>query len=188
MSLRFSIPVTLRSLGRGFHVVPEDEIERDLSATPSPIDYQPMFEAGRQVALWLLDVARARTSDPLDHAAIARVRRALALALATDAPVGARPDVSEEDLLTVAGILLTAFEADLGISGLGTIAGRLYDEADGDLDTISAALAAFVADQAAALFAHSTRKRRVVAVVPVLVRRRPRVVDEDALADVLSTR
>lgn len=189
MSLRFSIPISLRSLGRGFHVVPDDETERDPSDPPPPIDYRPFFDAGHQVARWLLDVARSRTGDPHDRAAIDRVQRALTVAVASSAPACARPEISEEDLLTVAGILITTFEADLGVPGLGVFAGSIYDAADGDLELVRAALTHMAASQAAATVERArgrTPKRRLV--MPVIVRRRPRIVDEDAFADVASTR
>ncbi|HVV85649.1 MAG TPA: hypothetical protein VHE35_21460, partial [Kofleriaceae bacterium] len=64
------------SLGDGFHEVPEDEMDRDPSAPPPPIDFKPLFAAGRQVVTWLCDVARSRTNDALDHTAIDRVDRA----------------------------------------------------------------------------------------------------------------
>ncbi len=193
MSLRFSIPITLRSLGRGFHVVPEEEIEREPSAVPPPIDYAPLADAGRQAALWLLDVARSHTSDPLDQTSIDRVQRAVTLAFATNAPACARPDVSEEDLLTVAGILITAFEADLGVPGLGAVAGSLYDATDGDLDQIRTAIVDTLAERAAqsmiATVARSrSTRRRAGGGVPFAVRRRPRIVDEAAFDDVIIVR
>lgn len=178
MSLRFSIPVTLRSLGRGFHVVPDVEIERDESQAPPPIDYAPLVDASRQVGLWLLDVARSRTSDPLDLTAIDRVQRAFVASFAETQC--RRIDVSEEDLLTVAGILIAAFEIDCAAPGLSAAAGSLYDATDGDLDQLRLALAAAVAQRA--VRSHLA-KRRVVGVVPVIVRRRPRIVDDEALDD-----
>lgn len=184
MSPRFSIPIILASLGHGgFHIVPTEETEREPSAALPPIDYAPLMNASRQVALWLLDVARSRTIDPLDHTAIDRVQRALVVAFATNAPACARPNVSEEDLLTVAGILITAFEDDLGIGGLGAVAGSMYDAADRERATgIDAAMAA----QLVAAMVPKPRAlvRQAVRVVPFAVRRRPRVVDEDALDDV----
>jgi hypothetical protein len=183
VSLRFSIPITLRSLGRGFHVVPDAETDAETEAQrgrqePAPIDYAPLADASRQVGLWLLDVARSRTSDPLDLPAIDRVQRAF-LASFSEAPCR-RPDVSEEDLLTVAGILITAFEIDLAAPGLGAVAGSLYDETDGDLGQVRSAVAAAIAQRA--VRSHLA-KRRVVGVVPIIVRRRPRIVDDEALDD-----
>lgn len=178
MSLRFSIPITLRSLGRGFHVVPDSEIERDESQAPVPIDFAPLVDASRQVGNWLLDVARSRTNDPVDLGAIERVQRAFLDSLSA-APCR-RFDVSEEDLLTVAGILIAAFEIDFPAPGVSAAAGSLYDATDGDLDQLRSALAAAVAQRA--VRAHIA-KRRVVGVVPVVVRRRPRIVDDEALDD-----
>ncbi len=190
MSPRFSVPITFRSLGRGFHVVPEEETERDPSDAPPPIDYRPFFDAGHQVALWLLDVARSRTDDPLDQAAVDRVQRAVTIAFASNAPSCARAEISEEDLLTVAGILITAFEADLDMPGLGFLAGSIYDAADGDLNRMQAALTRVAAGQATAAVvrARGPRAQTRRLVVPLIVRRRPRIVDEDALADVRSSR
>jgi len=191
VSLRFSIPITLRSLGRGFHTVPDEDTEREPSATPPPIDYAPFLDATRRVGLWLLDVARTHTTDALDQTAIDRVQRAF-LASLTDAREHVRDDVSEEDLLVVAGILITAFEADLGAPGLSDAAGALYSESAGGLDTIQHALVAAVgectAQQLAATAMRAPAKRRTRVVLPIVVRRRPRVVDEDVIADLLSAR
>jgi hypothetical protein len=178
VSLRFSIPITLRSLGRGFHIVPTEEIEREPSDELPPIDYAPLKSAARDISFWLLDVARSRTDDPLDHTAIDRVHRALVVALAANASTCTRPDVSEEDLLTVAGILLTAFEVDLGLDGLGMATGSAYD-AERDRETASMA-----AKLVAAMVPKRGLVRQVVRIVPWSVGRRPRVVDQDALDDV----
>ncbi len=188
MSLRVSIPITLRALPRGFHIVPDEEIERDPSQAPRPIDYAPLLDAGRRVALWLLDVARNHASDPLDLTAIDRVQRAVLVACASKSTECALREVSvsEEDLLTVAGILITAFEIDFGVSGLGSLAGSLYDATDGDLSAIRIVLAEAMALGAAAGKRARSSKRGTVAVAPIVVRRRPRVVDEDALDDVLA--
>jgi hypothetical protein len=163
--------------------VPAEETERDASAELPPIDYTPLQHASRQIAMWLLDVARSRTTDPLDHTSIDRVQRALVLAFATNAPACARPEVSEEDLLTVAGILITAFEADLGIEGLSAVAGALYDEADRKRATgIDEAMAAQLV--AAMVPKPKAFVRQVVRIVPFGATRRPRVVDDDTLDDV----
>jgi hypothetical protein len=187
LSLRISIPVTLRSLGRGFHLVPDEEIEREPSEASPPIDYAPLLDAGRRVALWLLDVARSHTSDPLDHTAIDRVQRAVMLASVKNSAACVVRDVSEEDLLTVASILIMTFGAELGETDFETLAGSLYDAIDGD----EAAFRSMVAETLSLGVAAGKRARspkRGVIVAPVIVRRRPRIVDEDALADVVSTR
>jgi hypothetical protein len=190
LSLPITFPVTLRSLGRGFHVVPDAEIERaSMPAAPPPIDYAPLADAAQDVALWLLDVARSQTSDPLDLTAIDRVQRA-AMAAFANTPIGSRPAVTEEDVLTVAGILLAAFEVDLGVPGLGAAAGSLYDATDGDLASICDVATDVIAARAAASMV-AARSRTATATrspfrsVPVVARRRPRIVDEAALADAL---
>jgi len=187
LSLRFSFPIRipLQALGRGFHIVPAEETERDPSAELPPIDYAPLKNAGRDIALWLMNVARSRTDDSLDHTAIDRVQRAIMIAFAQNARTCARPDVSEEDLLTVAGILITAFEADLGIDGLGAAVGSMYEAHRERATHINEALAA----QLVAAMVPKPRAlvRQVVRVVPFAAVR-PRVVDEDALDDVFPTR
>ncbi|MBE7448600.1 MAG: hypothetical protein HS111_06870 [Kofleriaceae bacterium] len=192
-SVPLALPLTLRALGRGFHVVPDEEIERAPSSA-TPIDYAPLSKAARDIATWLLAVARSRTTDPLDHTAIDRVERAVRFAFASHAPGGARPvtrlDVTEEDLLTVAGILIDAFEIDLGVSGLGSIVGSVYDAADGDPDRLWDAFADAIADRAVRELVAATRARptsRVMRVVPVVVRR-PRIADQAALDDLTSHR
>jgi len=188
LTLRISIPVTLRSLGRGFHVVPDEEIEREPSQASPPIDYAPLLDAGRRIALWLLDVARSHTKDPLDQTAIDRVQRAVMSTIAGKLSARALRDVSEEDLLTVAGLLITAFEGDLGVSDLGTLAGSLYDAIDGDEAAVRTMIAEAISLGVVAGTRARSSKHGVIAVAPVVVRRRPRIVDEDALADVASTR
>lgn len=180
MSLR--IPFTLRSLGRGFHTVPEDELGRDPARATSTIDYTPLVDASRKVGVWLLDVARSRTTDPVDLGAIDRVQRAFVASLGK--PSGRRTQASEEDLLTVAGLLLTAFEADLGAPGLANVAGRLYAAAEREAQPLAAAIAAQVADALATTAARRPRASRVV-VVARPRRDAPRVVDQEALEDAL---
>lgn len=119
---------TFGSLGRGFHYVPDEEIDRDPSAEPPPIDYTPLVDAACQVSAWLLDIARKHTSDPLDQAAIERIARA-ADALATGRSV-AGSAASEEDVLVFLGILVDAFEIDGRIENLGAVIGALYASAD----------------------------------------------------------
>lgn len=184
MSLR--IPVTLRSLGRGFHTVPEDEIEREPAPAPSTIDYTPLVDASRKVGIWLLDVARSRTTDPVDLTAIDRVQRAFVASLGASLGGAARrrPEVGEEDLLTVAGLLLTAFEADLGAPGLASVAGRLYAAAEREAQPLAAAVAAQIADALATTAARQPRAARVV-VVARPRRNVPRVVDQEALEDAI---
>ena len=85
----------------------------------------------------------------------------------------------------MASILITAFEVDLGASGLGAVAGSLYDATDGDVDAIRAVLLAALAERVAvASPTRGSRTRRVVGVV----RRRPRVLDEEALDNVTLNR
>ncbi|HVV82906.1 MAG TPA: hypothetical protein VHE35_07485 [Kofleriaceae bacterium] len=171
------------SLGDGFHEVPEDEVARDPSAPPAPIDFKPLLGAGRQVVSWLCDVARSRTTDPLDHTAIDRVDGA-AQALLTGTPNAG--GTSEEDVLTVLGLLVTAFETDLGLRGLADLAGVLYDVAGqvapslATYDPILMALRAATVNHAPEAAEGTARRARVV--LPVIVRRRARIAygDDDA--------
>ena len=159
----------------GFHEVSDDEMSRDPAEPPVPIDFQPLVDAGRTALLWLVDVARSRTQDADDLAAIGRVD-ASARASLEGVPCPARARASEEDILVVLGILITAFETNFRIPGLSELFGALYDGAD-DL-----------ADQAIAAMHAEARKRgsgggSAPPVIPVVIHRRPRVahgVDGDA--------
>ena len=171
--------LTLDSLGRGFHLVSEAELDRDPSAAPSPIDFAPLFAAAEQVGRWLLDIARSRTNDPADRAAIDRLAQAIA---APSQPPRTRHATTEEDLLTVVGILLDVLEAEAGVFGLAPVVGALYDATDGDLATVKEelveALTARVAGDLAAVLAAGARQPRpsdLPLCIPVVVRRRPRV-------------
>jgi hypothetical protein len=178
VSIRFHIPITLGSLGRGFHVVPDEEIERESAEPPPPIDYAPLVDASRQAASWLLDIARSRATDPLDLTAIDRVQRAMS-AMNANTPPCARPDVSEEDLVTVAAILIDAFASDLRRPDLGELAGSHYDAsdagpveiADGPLSCIHE-LAAAIAHAVSAGVALGGAGSRDRVPVPIVVRRR----------------
>lgn len=167
---------SLASLGSGFHEVSDAELARDPSAEPPPIDYAPLVAAGRQVVAWLCDVARTRTDDPLDLTAIDRVDRAARAILAGD-PAGG--GASEEDVLTTLGVLITAFEIDFELGGLGELAGALYDAADRAApatsnDSLGAAIRAALGTRAtSAAPTHATPRPRLV--LPVVIRRRPRV-------------
>lgn len=175
---------SLASLGTGFHEVSDAELARDPSAEPPPIDFAPLAAAGRQVAAWLCDVARSRTDDPLDLTAIDRVDRAARALLGGEPASGG--GASEQDVLTVLGILITAFEVDFGLDGLAQVAGAVYDAADrADPATthgpIGAAIRAALGVQAtSSVPAPTTPRPRVL--VPVVIRRRPRTAhgaDED---------
>jgi hypothetical protein len=192
VSLHFSIPITLRCLGHGFHTVPDEETEREPSDQPPRIDYAPLVDATRRVGLWLLDVARSRTTDPLDLTAIERVQRSLLTTLAGKTRC-ARSEASEEDLLTVAGILITAFEVECGAPGLSDAAGALYSATDGDVSQIAKIIVdALVASALQSAAEITTRprptKHRAHGLIPIIVRDRPRVLDEDVLADLLANR
>jgi hypothetical protein len=168
----------------GFHEVNDDELNRDPSSAPLPIDYAQLIHATRQVGNWLLDVARSHTNDPIDLASIERVQATMRANFAGTPP--SRPGkASEEDILVVLGILITAFEVDFRVPGLGALAGSLYDAADGDLDVITRHLMDMVAGSAAHQRsskvvqrandrADSTRKPCTPRRVPIMVQRRPR--------------
>lgn len=170
------------SLGEGFHEVPEEELEGDPSAPPVAIDFKPLLTAGGQVVGWLSDVARSRTTDPLDRTAIDRVDRT-AQALLAGKPGGG---ASEQDVLTVLGLLVTAFETDLGLRGLADLAGVLYDIAGNvapslaTYNPIVTAIRAAIAGGAPLTMHAGTQRARIV--MPVIVRRRPRIAhgDDDA--------
>lgn len=110
----------LADLGtRGFHVVPDSEHE-PTEALP-PIDYEPVRAACRHLARWVLDTAGERTSDPIDLAAIKRVSRAI-----DRSERGAPSTLADEDLLTVAGIVIATLEREWQAPGLSHLAGALY--------------------------------------------------------------
>ncbi len=164
MIFRFPIDPALRT---GFQQVSDADMARDPSEAPAPIDVGPILAAGRQVTDWLLDVARSRTADPADIEAIDRVRAAAHATLGGASPCP-RHGASEEDILVVLGILLTAFEADLGVSGLAPLFGAVYDIADPLIDRV-------VQIARASVRASATSPTRTPTALPVIVRRRPRV-------------
>jgi hypothetical protein len=153
----------------GFHEVSEAEMERSASAPPPPIDFAPLGLAGRITLTWLIDLARNRTDDPLDLAALERVHET-ALATLDGKPCPTRNRASEEDILVVLGLLVTIFETNFHIPGLSNLFGAIYDLADGVSEQ---AIAAMHAD------ARETSTRRPTAApaiaVPIVVRRRPQL-------------
>jgi len=153
------------ALRQGFHQVSDAEMARDPSEPPAPIDIRPVLAAGRQVTDWLLDVARSRTNDPADTEAIERVRVATHAPLAGGRP-WRRPGTCGGATLVVLGIRLTAFEAGLGVSGLAPLFGAVYDLAD-------PLIAKVVEAARASLRTASPARTRTI--LPVIVRRRPRV-------------
>lgn len=161
----------------GFHEVPAHEVDRDPQAQPPPIDWTPLVDAARQVANWMLDVARSRTADPTDLTAIDRVQAA---ARASLDHANVRAAVTEQDLLTVLGILIEAFEVDCQLPGLGALAGSLYDAADDAPDVRT--LVDLIMRDAAQQVARQPRRAATPARFVVL-RRGPRVAhtfDDDA--------
>jgi len=169
----------LDDLAAGFHLVSDDELTRDPTAALPPIDYAPLRAATRQVSAWLLDLARSRTTDPLDVAAIDRVQRAVAATIDGAAP-GARGQVSEEDILTVLGILITAFELDVGQVDLGAVFGALYDAADPLTDHLAQVIGAAMAEHVQG--SNRIGRGRARATAPIVVRRAPRLayaIDDD---------
>lgn len=168
-------------LGAGFHLVSDEEIARDPQATPPPIDFAPLFAAGRQTAAWLLDVARSRTDDPLDLAAIERVARTVEAVASKRCSGGSA--ATEQDILVVVAILVTAFEIDLGVVDLGDLFGGLYAAADSVgaplWQMIRAAMARSTSRPASAPMsatvarAPATHPHRPAVRIPVVIRRRP---------------
>lgn len=157
-------------LGRGYHLVPDEEVDRDPSAAPPPIDFRPLVEAGHQVSTWLFGIARAHTHDPLDLAAIERVERAVEARLTGGCP-GASA-ATEQDLLTVAGVLVTAFEVDCRVVGLSDLFGSIYAAAD-QLGAPLFAMLRSALDRPGTPAASAPARPMVR--IPVVIRRRPAV-------------
>lgn len=88
--------------------------------------------AAVQVATWALGVAADATTDPEDLERIDRVAgfvRAVALRRNAVPP-------SEEDLLSVVGIVIAALEVDCDAPGLGRSVGAMIDELDPIVDAV----------------------------------------------------
>lgn len=119
MSRIFISPPLPSQPPRGFQAVPATEVD-GTGTNPddaAPIDWSGLERAAHDAAGWLLATLRTRTADPDDLAAIDRVERGLANGTAYD----------EADALTVAGLAIVTFERHLGIPGLSTVAGHLFD-------------------------------------------------------------
>lgn len=85
------------------------------------------LRALREISDWLLDLAaHGADEDQEDLATVDRIRRVVHQGLA------GRPirQVSERDLLTVASLLATCAERDLGVPGIGAAMAVGYEAAD----------------------------------------------------------
>lgn len=166
MSLRTFSSDFLSTLGDRLRAIPDDDLACE-AAPPPPIDFAPLAAAARSIGDWLLATARSRTHDPDDLAAIDRIERARCAQAA-----GARGVVAEQDLLVVIGILIEAFELDVGLSGLGALAGSLYDATDGPAGDVADRI---VAQVVRAVSRPAGGPAPTPVRVPVVIRRGPRI-------------
>lgn len=168
------------AIAAGFHEIDDNELNRDPSTEPPPIDYAQLFDATRQVGHWFLDIARSHTNDPDDLAAIERVQTTMRANFDATGLSG-RARASEEDLLVVLGILITAFEVDFRVPGLGSFAGSLYAATDGDFAALKRSLmdALVYRTACARSVAYGTRVNERTAGAaerpPIVIQRRPRI-------------
>jgi hypothetical protein len=108
--------------------------DHEIGARPRRLNYDVPRAAAVQVATWALGVATDATTEPEDLERIDRVADFVrAIALRRDVP-----PPSEEDLLSVLGILITALEVDCEAPGLGRSVGAMIEELDPLLDAVCA--------------------------------------------------
>jgi hypothetical protein len=88
--------------------------------------------AAVQVATWALGVAAEATDDPDD---LERIDRVAGFVRAVAHHHEAKPP-SEEDLLSVVAIVITALEVDCSVPGLGRSVGAIIEELDPILDAV----------------------------------------------------
>jgi hypothetical protein len=99
---------------------------------PRRVDFEVPRAAALKIASWALDVAADSTDDAEDIERVGRVRRFVHSAI-----VG-RPGKTptEEDLLTVLAIVISALEVDCAAPGLGRSVAVVIEEMDPILDAM----------------------------------------------------